>query len=80
MALPEIALVSPAARTTATAEIVLDAAAPAAGLQFPTDLYGADPTDVLIRLSKLGDDVSVRHGGRAQPDDAGTGGRDCSPR
>ena len=58
MALPEIALVSPAARTKATAEIVLDRGAPDARLKFPADLYGADPNDVLIRLSKLGDDVS----------------------
>jgi phosphohistidine phosphatase len=56
--LPQIALVSPAARTTATAEIVLDQAAPDARLKFPADLYGADPNDVLIRLSKLSDDVS----------------------
>jgi phosphohistidine phosphatase len=56
--LPQVALVSPAARTTATAEIVLDEAALATRLEFPTDLYGADPNDVLIRLSKLGDDVS----------------------
>jgi phosphohistidine phosphatase len=58
VALPQIALVSPAARTTATAEIVLDEAAPDTRVEFPADLYGADPNDVLIRLSRLGDDVS----------------------
>lgn len=56
--LPQVALVSPAARTTATAEIVLLKAAPDARLEFPTDLYGADPNDVLTHLGGLGDDVS----------------------
>jgi len=55
---PEVALISPAARTTATAEIVLDKAAPGARLEFPPDLYGADPDDVLAHLGELGDDVS----------------------
>jgi phosphohistidine phosphatase len=56
--LPQVALVSPAARTTATAEIVLDKGAPDARLEFPADFYGADPNVVLTRLGELDDDVS----------------------
>lgn len=56
--LPQVALVSPAARTTATAEIVLDKATPVVRLEFPADLYGADPNDVLTHLGELDDDVS----------------------
>jgi phosphohistidine phosphatase len=57
--LPQVALVSPAARTTATAEIVLDEAAPRARLEFPPGLYGAHPEDVLDQLRALADDVSA---------------------
>jgi phosphohistidine phosphatase len=56
--LPQVALVSPAARTMATAEIVLDKGAPDTRVEFPADLYGADPNVVLTRLGELGDDVS----------------------
>jgi phosphohistidine phosphatase len=55
---PEVAFVSPAARTTATAEIVLDEGSPGTRLEFPTDLYGAEPEDVLNHLRALEDDVS----------------------
>jgi phosphohistidine phosphatase len=55
---PEVAFVSPSARTTATAEIVLDEGSPSTRLEFPTDLYGAGPEDVLNHLRALGDDVS----------------------
>jgi phosphohistidine phosphatase len=56
--LPTVALVSPAARTKATAELVL------AGLTDPPEcllqegLYGADPEDVLEHLHALDDDVA----------------------
>jgi phosphohistidine phosphatase len=56
--LPQVALVSPAARTMATAEIVLDKGAPDTRVEFPADLYGADPNVVLTRLGELDDDVS----------------------
>jgi phosphohistidine phosphatase len=55
--LPQVALVSPAARTSATAELVL-AERPAPRTKFPPDLYGADPDDVLAHLRRIGDDVS----------------------
>jgi len=57
LALPTVALVSSAARTAATAELVL------AGLSNPPDcrlqktLYGADPDEVIDHLRALEDDV-----------------------
>jgi phosphohistidine phosphatase len=55
--LPQVAFVSPAARTMATADLVLEHVA---GLrrEAPTDLYGGDPEDVLDHLRSLGDDVT----------------------
>jgi phosphohistidine phosphatase len=55
--LPQVAFVSPAARTTATAELAL-ALAPPLRREAPVDLYGADPEDVLNHLRSLGDDVT----------------------
>jgi phosphohistidine phosphatase len=56
--LPQIALVSPAARTTATADLVLEGtAAPVRREAYP-DLYGAEPEDVLAHVRNLGDDVT----------------------
>jgi phosphohistidine phosphatase len=56
--LPQVVLVSPAARTVATAELVLRGVRPAARAQFPDDLYGAAPDTVLDHLRALDDDVS----------------------
>jgi phosphohistidine phosphatase len=56
--LPRIALVSPAARTAATAELVLERADPAPVVLSPDDLYGADPEDVLTHLRALKGKVS----------------------
>jgi phosphohistidine phosphatase len=56
--LPQVALVSPAARTTATAELVLTGATPPPHWRSPTDLYGADPEQVLDHLRALSDDVT----------------------
>jgi phosphohistidine phosphatase len=59
VALPEVALVSPAARTRATADLVL------AGMDKPPEcrlyepLYGADPDDVLAFVQELEDDVAA---------------------
>jgi phosphohistidine phosphatase len=53
--LPQLALVSPAARTMATAELVLDGVTPAPEWRSPTDLYGAEPEDVLRHLRGLDD-------------------------
>jgi phosphohistidine phosphatase len=55
---PTVALVSPAARTTATAELALaDMNIPPA-IQFIEDLYGAEPNDVLEILRRLDDAIS----------------------
>jgi phosphohistidine phosphatase len=56
--LPQIAFVSPAARTAATAELVLGPAAASPAVQSPDDLYGADPEDVLDHLRALKDKVT----------------------
>jgi phosphohistidine phosphatase len=45
--LPTLALVSPAARTTATAELALAELATPPQVEFVPDLYGADPEEVL---------------------------------
>ncbi len=55
---PEIALVSPAARTSATAELVLGGMAGGTETEYPEDLYGADPDDVLEHLRLVPDAVS----------------------
>jgi phosphohistidine phosphatase len=48
--LPQIAFVSPAARTLATAELVLGSVVRPPVVESPDDLYGADPEDVLTHL------------------------------
>jgi phosphohistidine phosphatase len=55
--LPQLALVSPAARTMATADLVLSGVTPAPTRSSPDDLYGAEPEDVLRHLRTLDDGV-----------------------
>ena len=56
--LPQVAFVSPAARTKATAELVFEGMGIPARVEFPMDVYGGDPEDVLNHLRGLDDDVS----------------------
>ncbi len=56
---PQVALVSPAARTTATAELVLEAVTDPPELRFEDGLYQADPNDVLAYLRELPDEVTA---------------------
>jgi phosphohistidine phosphatase len=56
---PEVALVSPAARTTATAELVLAGMADPPQCRFDEALYGADPDEVLTFVRALPDDVGA---------------------
>lgn len=58
-ALPEVALVSPAARTRATADLVLADMAKPPECRFYEPLYGADPNEVLAFLQELTDDVGA---------------------
>jgi phosphohistidine phosphatase len=88
--LPEVALVSAAARTTATAELVCAGMAAPPRLERRRDLYGAEPEEVVALLRALGDEVStvlvVGHNptmqalglGLLSPDD--TDGRDVAVR
>jgi phosphohistidine phosphatase len=55
--LSQVALVSPAARTAQTAELVLDGMAEPAELRLVDDLYGADPEEVLAVVRSLRDEV-----------------------
>ncbi len=55
---PEVALVSPAARTAATAELVLAKMDQPPELRFDRELYGAAPEEVLTFVRALGDDVA----------------------
>jgi phosphohistidine phosphatase len=55
---PQVALVSPAARTTATAELVVETMSDAPVLRFEDDLYQADPEEVLATLRTLPDEVA----------------------
>ena len=57
--LPQVAFVSPAARTAATAELVLSAAGLTPRVEHPMDLYGGDPEDVLDHLRRLGAEVTA---------------------
>jgi phosphohistidine phosphatase len=57
--LPEVALVSPAARTTETADLVLDGMVPAPRREEDLDLYGADPDEILTRLRALPDGMAA---------------------
>jgi phosphohistidine phosphatase len=54
---PQVALVSPAARTVATAELVLADMADPPQCRFDEGLYGAEPDEVLAALRALPDDV-----------------------
>ena len=54
---PAVALVSPAARTVATAELVLADVAEPPERRLDHELYGADPEEVLAFLRALADDV-----------------------
>jgi phosphohistidine phosphatase len=56
--LPQVALVSPAARTAQTAELVLAAMAEPPEVRFVDELYGADPEEVLAVVRALPDDVT----------------------
>jgi phosphohistidine phosphatase len=56
--LPQVAFVSPAARTMATADLVLAGVTPPPRRTSPADLYGAEPEDVLRRLRTLDDRVT----------------------
>jgi phosphohistidine phosphatase len=55
--LPQVAYVSPAARTSATAELVLAAAGLTPRMESPDDLYGGEPEDVLRHVRRLDGDV-----------------------
>jgi phosphohistidine phosphatase len=59
VARPQVALVSPAARTRATAELVLADMADPPECRFFDDLYGADPEEVLTFVRALDDDVDA---------------------
>jgi phosphohistidine phosphatase len=56
---PQVALVSPAARTTATAELVLGSLSDPPDLRFEDGLYQADPDDVLGYLQGLPEDITA---------------------
>jgi phosphohistidine phosphatase len=56
VARPQVALVSPAARTVATAELVLANMAEPPQCRFDEALYGADPEEVLAIVRELPDD------------------------
>jgi phosphohistidine phosphatase len=55
----QVALVSPAARTRATAELVLAAVDDPPERRFDEGLYGAEPEEVLTLLQTLSDDISA---------------------
>jgi phosphohistidine phosphatase len=56
--IPQVALVSPAARTAQTAELVLAGMAEPSEVRLVDELYGADPEDVLAVVRALPDDVT----------------------
>ena len=56
--LPQIALVSPAARTAATAELVLEIMDAPPTTEMVPELYGADPEEVLAHLRAMRDAVT----------------------
>ncbi|HEX3793537.1 MAG TPA: hypothetical protein VHV57_03445 [Acidimicrobiales bacterium] len=56
-AAPQVAFVSPAVRTRATADLVLGSLTDPPTVVYPDDLYGAEPNDVLAHLAALPDDV-----------------------
>jgi phosphohistidine phosphatase len=56
---PGVALVSPSARTTATADAVLAGIADSPEIRLVDDLFGADPDEVLAMLRELPDDLEA---------------------
>jgi phosphohistidine phosphatase len=56
--LPQVALVSPAARTVATSELVLGHLADAPRQELVADFYGAEPEDVMAHLRTMSDDLT----------------------
>jgi len=56
--LPQVALVSPAARTALTAELVVAGMAEPPEVRLVDELYGADPEEVLAVLRGLADGVT----------------------
>jgi phosphohistidine phosphatase len=56
---PQVALVSPAARTRATAELVLAGMEDPPQRRFDEELYGADPEEVLAFVRTVPDDVGA---------------------
>ena len=56
---PRVALISPAARTAATAELVLSDMAVPPEARFDDALYGADPEEVLAFVRDLPDEVDA---------------------
>jgi phosphohistidine phosphatase len=56
---PQVALVSPSARTVATAELVLADVTEPPQCRFDEALYGADPEEVLAVVRALPDDVAA---------------------
>jgi phosphohistidine phosphatase len=56
---PQVALVSPAARTAATAELVLAGMADPPQFRFDEPLYGADPEEVLVFVRALPDGIAA---------------------
>ena len=56
---PKVALVSPAARTRATADLVFADMAEPPECRFYEGLYGADPEEVLAYVGELEDDVDA---------------------
>ncbi len=57
--LPQVALVSPAARTAQTAELVLADMAEPPEVRLVDELYGADPDEVLAIVRALPDEVEA---------------------
>jgi phosphohistidine phosphatase len=55
---PQVALVSPAARTRATADLVFQQLGPAPPQELVEDFYGAEPEDVLAHLRTMSDDLT----------------------
>ena len=56
---PKVALVSPAARTRATAELVFADMAEPPECRYDDGLYGADPAEVLAYVHEVEDDVDA---------------------
>jgi phosphohistidine phosphatase len=56
--LPQVAFVSPSARTKATAELVFEGMGVPARVEYPMDVYGGDPDEVLDHLRRLTEDVT----------------------